>query len=154
MITKDHNLHSSYTATLMKWILMATFYWYITGCDPARRINMKNASAHDAEITWLIKEDSILNSPLFMNLSTEVKFLLKPQRPYHLVKLSTGNGNWRPADFNAIMDDVDSLIIKTHYGVVRLGTEELKQFLWTRRRGIDKSSINIFLTDEMMTGPQ
>lgn len=152
IITTGHNLHKKYIITLMKWLLVATALWCTIGCDPARRINMKNASSHDAEIIWLIKEDSVLNSPLFMNHSTEVRFLLKPERPYHLVKLSTGAGNWNPSAFNAIINDFDSLIIKTHQGVIRLGADELKPFLWARRGSVDKSNINIFLTDKMMAG--
>lgn len=150
-ITTDHNLRTTYLDTLLKWLLVITATVCVPGCDPARRINMKNTSGHDVEIRWFIKEDSILNSPLFMNNATEVTFLLKPHQPYNLVRLSTGIGVWNAADFEAIINDLDSLVIQSHYGKIRLDSLQLKQFLWDRRMGLDKGKINIFISDKMTT---
>jgi|GEM_PF-924401 len=119
----------------------------VAGCDPARRINMKNNSAQDAEIIWMLKTDSLLNSPFFMNNAAEVRFVLKPKAPFNEVRLSLGHGSWSPSDFKAVFEDVDSLIIRSHHGTIRLATSELKAFLWSRRSGVDKGDINIVIKD-------
>jgi hypothetical protein len=129
----------------MKSFLFILSIVALPGCDPARRINMKNTSGHDAEVIWLIKEDSIGNSPFFMNSSKEVKFTLQSNAPYNLIKLSLGQGNWAPAHFNAITEDLDSLIIRSHQGQIKLSTDELKAFLWPRRLGLDKGKILIHI---------
>jgi hypothetical protein len=119
----------------------------MSACDPARRIRMKNLSSHDAEIIWIIKEDSILSSPFFMNNSREAKFQLKPQSPYNKIELSTGIGNWSESQLKNILDDIESLTIKSHHGEIRVNSEELVDFLWPRRRGLDKGKIYIYIRD-------
>ncbi len=117
------------------------------GCNAARRINIKNTSGNDAEVIWLIKEDSLANSPFYMNAAKEVKFTLQAKAPYNFIKLSLGQGNWAPVHFNNITNDLDSLIIRSHHGYIKLGTEEIKAFLWTRRHGLDKGKITIHIKD-------
>lgn len=129
----------------MKPFLFISTIAFLYSCDPARRINMKNTSGGDAEIIWLIKEDSLANSPFFMSLSKEITFSLQSKPPYNHVKLSLGEGSWSAVHFNNIMEDVDSLIIRSHNGEIRMGQEELKAFLWSRRMGLDKGKINIYI---------
>jgi len=131
----------------MKLLLFILTIASLYSCDPARRINMKNTSGHDAEIIWKLKEDSLHSSPFFMNLSKEIRFKLHSKPPYNLVKLSLGEGSWSPMHFKNIIEDVDSLIIYSHHGEVRLGENELKPFLWSRRMGLDKGKINIYISN-------
>ncbi|MGZ5287666.1 MAG: hypothetical protein ACXWB9_10795, partial [Flavisolibacter sp.] len=70
--------------------------WFAWGCDPMRRINMKNRTDEKAEITWHIIKDSILSSPFFMSNSREVKFKMLPDGKSGDIKMSFGIGKWTP----------------------------------------------------------
>lgn len=120
-----------------------------TSCNPLRRIDMKNRSDSDVEITWLLKErDSMYSSPLFMNNSREVKFKLKPDKPYNIIKWSFGDGNWKLPYLKEITEHLESLEIKSGNGTVLLSSpEEIYSFLVSRRTGIGKRKIAIVIND-------
>ena len=116
----------------------------MTACDPFRRINMKNRSEHDADITWFIKMDSINHSYFFISSAQEVKFELKPQKPSNEIYMSFGVGTWTPKAVQNLVDDLDSLVIRWNKGVIRIkGEEEIKKFLLPRRKGFAKDKIEI-----------
>lgn len=118
-------------------------------CDPMRRINMKNESNEDAEITWFIKEDSILSSPFFISNSQEVNFQLGTRPGSNHVKMSFGTGTWSDKTVTNLIDDLDSVILKWNHKVAVLNTDsQMKDFLMARRKGIDKSKIQIILKKE------
>jgi hypothetical protein len=117
-------------------------------CDPMRRIAMKNNTHDEIEITWTIKEDSILNSPFYLSSSTKTTFKLLPEKPYDFVNMSCGVGTWTPQALQDITDDLESLVIKWKDREIRLDTdEELKSFLFPRRRGFERDRIKIIVTE-------
>ena len=120
----------------------------VVACDPARRINMKNETDSNAEITWIIKEDSVHNSPFFIASSKEQKFDLKPESPGNAIYMSAGIGTWTPRYLREIVNDLDSVIIRWNEKEIKLGSEdEIMNFLMPRRRGIGKDKIIITLKD-------
>jgi len=73
------------------FLLLSTL---IIGCNPQKRIIMRNASADDAEIIWKIAEDSVNVSRLYISNSPEVKIYLRPVKPHNLADMSFGIGTW------------------------------------------------------------
>jgi len=133
----------------MKILVFCLSILFISGCDPLRRINMKNETSNDAEITWIIKEDSLHKSPFFISSSREQKFELKPQSPGNAIYMSAGVGTWTPRYLREIVNDLDSVIIRWNDKEIRLGSEtEIMDFLLPRRRGIGKDKIIITLKDD------
>ncbi len=66
----------------MKLVFFILFIALVAiGCDPFRRINMKNYTGDDAEITWTIKDDSLHRSHFFLNNQKEQKFEIKDNIP-------------------------------------------------------------------------
>ncbi len=118
--------------------------WFTWGCDPMRRINMKNRTDEKAEIIWHIMEDSILSSPLYISNSQKVKFELLPGGRSRDIKMSFGMGNWSPRYLKSVIDDLDSVEIRWNnkYAVLR-SHEEMYEYLSARRRTPDKSKIQI-----------
>ena len=117
-------------------------------CSPLRKINMKNRSGGDVEITWKLKDlDSLYKSPFFMNLSRTTKFELKPDKPYNTVKMSFGMGSWPKDTLKMITDRLESLEIKSPNGTIKLdSSNNIYSFLWSRRKGIGKRKIEILIT--------
>ena len=125
-------------------VFLITILTLLTACDPLRRIKMKNRSGHDAEITWIIKQDSINQSPFFISSALDVKFDLKPQQPANEINMSFGVGTWTPKVVQNLVDDLDSVIIRGNKGVISIkGEEEIKKFLLARRKGFAKDKIEI-----------
>ena len=110
-----------------------------------RRIRMENYSGEEASISWVIKEDSLHQSKLFMSNSDTVRFTLQPKRPYNKIKMSVGTGNWRPAALAAFVDDLQCLEIKWKGGTIKLDTTAIYDYLVIRRQGMDNSQIRIQL---------
>jgi hypothetical protein len=105
---------------------------------------MRNNTDQDIEITWSIKEDSILVSPFFLSNSKETTFKLLPQSPYNRVFMSCGIGTWTPQAVQELTNDLDSVVIIHKGGIIRLDTdEEIKNFLFPRRRGFERDKIRI-----------
>src|SRR5690242_13845325 len=125
-------------------VLLLVFSLLCMSCDPMRRIDMRNNTDQDMEITWTIKEDSILVSPFYMSSSKETKFTLHPESPYNRVFMSCGIGTWTPLAVQDLTDDLDSVVIKHKGGEIKLDTdEEIKNFLFPRRRGFERDKIRI-----------
>ena len=119
------------------------------GCDPMRRINMKNNTAEKAVISWYIKEDSINSSPFFISSSREVEFTLHPGPDSKRIKMSFGSGKWSQAVVTNLVDDLDSLVIKWNHHVAVLKTQQqIEEYLMARRRGWDKSKIHMILKED------
>ena len=120
----------------------------MAACDPARRINMRNESGGDAEITWVIKEDSLHQSPFFITSSKEQKFELKNDKPGNAILMSAGVGTWTPRYLKEVVNDLDSVVIKWNGKELTLRSEEeILAFLLPRRMGIGKEKIEINLKD-------
>ncbi|MGZ8536932.1 MAG: hypothetical protein ACXWV9_01655 [Flavisolibacter sp.] len=113
-------------------------------CDPMRRIDMRNSTDEEIEITWNIKEDSILVSPFFLSNSKKTTFKLYPESPYNRVSMSCGIGVWTPQAIQELTNDLDSVVIKHKGGEINLNSdEEIKNFLFSRRRGFERDKIRI-----------
>jgi hypothetical protein len=134
----------------MKYSIVAflIIYLLMLGCSPLRKINMKNQSDGDVEITWTLKEqDSLFLSPFFMSNSRTVKFELKPEKPYNEVKMSFGMGSWPKDTLAIITDRLESLRIKSANGTIFLdSSKKIYSFLFNRRKGIGKRKIEILIT--------
>jgi hypothetical protein len=119
------------------------------GCDPLRRIEMKNRSGQDVEIRWKLKDlDSIYKSDFFISNSENLSFELKPEKPYNEVKMSFGEGTWKPKDLEAVTERLESLRIRSSAGTLELNSSsEIYRFLSHRRKGIGKRKILILIKD-------
>jgi hypothetical protein len=118
-------------------------------CDPMRRINMKNETSGQAQIRWFIKEDSVNSSPLFISNSQEQAFVLEPVPGQDLIKMSFGIGRWSPGKVEDFVDDLDSIMISwSGKKLLLVEQDQMKSFLLSRRRGLDKSKIMILFRDE------
>jgi hypothetical protein len=118
---------------------------FLMACNSMRRIRMENYSGEEAFISWVIKEDSLHQSKLFMSSSDTVRFTLQPKKPYNKIKMSVGTGNWRPAELSDFVDDLQCLEIKWKGGTIKLDTTAIYDYLVIRRRGMDNSQIKIEL---------
>jgi hypothetical protein len=130
-------------------VIVVVLAWFSPGCNPLRRIDMKNRSGQDVEIRWKLKDlDSIYKSDFFISNSDNLTFQLKPEKPYNEVKMSFGVGLWKPEDLAAVTDRLESLRIRSSSGTLELKTsEEIYQFLSHRRKGIGKRKILILIRD-------
>ena len=127
----------------MKIILFCLTVIFLLSCDPMRRIQMANYSNGDAEIIWTIKEDSILNSPLFISVNPEVRFHLAPTSK-KAINLSCGIGEWSISALNEFTDDLESLELKWVGGSIKMtNTDSIRNFLLNRRMGLDHGTIMI-----------
>jgi hypothetical protein len=116
---------------------------FLMACNSMRRIRMENRSDEEATISWVIKEDSLHQSKLFMSSSDTVRFTLQPKRPYNKIKMSVGTGNWRPKELSDFVDDLECLEIKWKGGTIKLDTTAIYDYLVIRRKGMDNSQIKI-----------
>jgi hypothetical protein len=127
----------------MKIILFFLAVIILPSCDPMRRIYIKNNSNGDAEVTWIIKEDSILSSPLFISNNPEVKFHLAP-KPNKVINMSCGIGEWSIEALDNFVDDLESLELKWVGGAIKMtNVDSIKNFLYNRRIGLDHGTISI-----------
>lgn len=124
--------------------IVVVFLW--AACNPVRRIDMQNNSGQEAEIVITIKEDSILNSPFYMNNATELRLPLKTQHPYNLVKMTFGEGPWNNSFLADITDDLETMQITSTAGTITLNTPtDIEKFLMARRKGITRRKIKIYI---------
>jgi hypothetical protein len=133
-------------AYLLIFLLAA---WITPGCNPLRMIEMKNRSGQDVEIRWKLKDlDSIYKSDFFISNSENLSFELKPAKPFNEVKMSFGEGTWKPKDLEAVTERLESLRIRSSAGTLELtSSSEIYQFLSHRRKGIGKRKILILIKD-------
>jgi hypothetical protein len=130
----------------MKYLLSLFITLLLLSCDPAKRIQMKNNSGADAEIIWTIKEDSIHKSGFYISNSKELKFALKPSKPYNEVMMTLGIGTWSMEAIKNCADDLESLVIRSSKAEVKLETvDAITEFLLARRKGFGKSKIEILV---------
>lgn len=117
-------------------------------CSPFRKINMKNQSGGNVEITWTIKEaDSLFNNPFFISNSRTLKFELKPHKPYNEVKMSFGIGSWSRDSLDILTKTLESLEIKSSDRTIQLNSpEDIYAFLLPRRKGFGNRKIEIVIT--------
>ena len=129
-------------------IFLLTAIYFLSGCSPFRKINMRNRSGGNVEFTWTIKEaDSLFNNPFFISNSRTVKFELKPEAPYNEVKMSFGVGSWPRDSLALLTNSLESLEIKTPSSTIQLNSpEEIYAFLFPRRKGIGNRKIEITIT--------
>ena len=130
----------------MKYITLSILLFVLaTACDPLRRIQMKNKSGSDVEITWTLKEsDTLQKTAFFMSNSDKVKFDLKPSRPYNEVNMSFGIGSWTADTLRSVTNSLESLQIKSAGGTIHLKSpEDIYNFLSNRKKGITKRKIVI-----------
>jgi hypothetical protein len=130
----------------MKILLIFTLVALVCSCDPMRRINIKNHSNEDAEVIWQIHEDSLLKSPLYIGNDPEVKYQLKQQPPYNVIKIPFGYGRWTTEYIKSIADDIKELIVikgsdTSHYN----STAQIWQYLEERKKGLGKKRIEILI---------
>ena len=117
----------------------------LSACHSARRINIINRTSDEAEIEWVIKEDSIHRSKLYISNSDTVRFTVHSKPPYNKIKMSFGAGNWAPKQVSDFVDDLNSLEIKWNGGYIKLDTTKIYDYLVLRRKGLDNSQIKISL---------
>lgn len=118
----------------------------LSACHSARRINIINRTSDEAEIEWVIKEDSIHRSKLYISNSDTVRFTVHSKPPYNKIKMSFGPGNWTPKELKNFTDDLHYLKMKWNAGFIKLdSTHRILDFLIIRRNGLDNSQINIVL---------
>jgi len=129
------------------WLVFIGGSVLLLACNSMRRIRMENYSSEDASITWVIKEDSINKSKLYLSNSKTVNFTLQQKKPYNMVKLSLGTGTWTPAVLTDFVDDLETLEIKWKGGMIKLDTTQIFDYLVIRRRSIDNSQIKIEIKD-------
>jgi len=113
-------------------------------CDPLRRIVVKNESTEKATITFKLKEDSALHSPVFINNSEKVSYTITNLSPHNKMRLSFGSGNWTHGAIKNLADDLDYLEIESTAGNQKLASEEeIITFLKEHLKGILRKNIHI-----------
>ena len=132
---------------LMKYLLLILLVLFFS-CDPMRRIDMRNNSSGDAEITWTLKEmDSLYKSPFFLSNSKKIKFKLQQNRPFNEANMSFGSGIWTKSAIDSITNRLDSLEIKTSSGTLKMDAREMNASLMANRKGLGKRRIIINTSD-------
>lgn len=127
-------------------ILFFSFYTTVVGCHSSRRINLINKTNGDVEMEWVIDEDSLLQSKLYISNSDTVKFSLPNKKPHNKIKMSFGSGTWTPKEVKNFTDDLHSFYLKWDTSFIKLdSSQQIMKFLLARRRGMDNSQINIIL---------
>ena len=120
------------------------------GCDPVRRIDMKNETGDSAEIVWTLKENEDpreWNSFMISN-SNELKFSLNPQKNNE-VKMSFGTGSWTPTEVEKLVAQLESLEIVSSSGRIKIDSLPLlKEFLLARRKGVGGARIEIVVSKQ------
>lgn len=113
-----------------------------------RRIDMKNRSGGEVEITWKLQDrDSIYKSDFFISNSDELSFEINPGESND-IKMTFGVGNWKPAALYAVTERLESLEIKSPSGTILLKSpDDIYNFLINRRRGLTNRRIVIEIND-------
>jgi hypothetical protein len=130
----------------MKIFLLIAVVVFVCSCDPMRRINIKNQSKEEAVVIWQLHEDSVLTSPFYTGNEPHVKYQLKQNPPYNIIKIPFGYGRWTTDYIKSIADDVKSLVIikgsdSSHFN----STAQIWQYLEERKKGFGKKRIEIII---------
>ena len=130
----------------MKPYLFLMFCWCCMACNAGRKIVVENKTKSDVEIVWVIKEDSIHQSPLYISNSDVVKLTIHENSPRKKMTFTVGSGSWTPAVLNSFADDLHSMQLKWNTGFIKLDSSvKIVDFLRIRRKGIDNSVIHIVM---------
>lgn len=117
------------------------------GCDPARRIEMKNKSSDTAEFIWKSREDSIGFNPFVLTNNKELKFTIPPHKNSK-IKMSFGIGVWSPSEVEKVIFGIESFEILSARHKIRIDSlPQLRDYLLARRKGVGGSKIEIVITD-------
>ena len=128
------------------YLILFVAYPCLVSCHSAKRINIENRTTDEAEITWVLKADSIHESHLYLSNSDTVRFYLTNKAPDNKLKLSVGKGSWTPGELSNFVDDLKYMKLKWTGNFIKLDSaQDIKDFLRLRRKGIDNSQINIVL---------
>ena len=139
----------------MKYFVFIFLLQLFFSCDPMRRIDMKNNSSGDVEITWTLKEmDSLYKSPFFLSNSKKIKFKLQQKKPFNEANMSFGSGIWTKEAIDSITNRLDSLEIKSSSGILRMDSKGMNAFLMDKRKGLGKRRIIINTSDISSTTNQ
>ncbi len=130
----------------MKIFLSIVVTVFICSCDPMRRINIKNQSNEEVVVIWQIHKDSVLTSPMFIGNDPEVKYTLKQDPPFNLIKIPFGYGRWTTDYIKSVADDLKGLIvIKGSDSLHFNSTAQIWQYLEERKKGFGKKRIEIVI---------
>lgn len=129
-------------STIMKYsLLLLVATACLLGCDPARRIEMKNLGNDTAQVIWRVKKDSIGFNAFNLSNSRELKFTLLPNRKDG-IKMSFGVGVWSPEEVERLVHQLESFEIKNAGENMRIDSMAvLRNFLLSRRKGSSKIQI-------------
>jgi hypothetical protein len=119
----------------------------LVGCNPTRRIILKNNSGAQASLSWKLGgTDSLWRSPFFISSTDSSSIILQAQKPANVAEMSFGQGSWTPDVLQEAIRDLKSMHLQWNKGLINLNSrEEIAAFLLDRRRGIDKHRIVIVL---------
>ena len=135
----------------MKYLLSVTaisLQLLLFGCNPARRIEMKNMSGDTAQVIWKIQEDSSGQNPFNLSNNKELKFRLPPRGKGSTIAMSFGVGTWSPSELGFMISKVESLEIISARRVVKIDSLPLlKDFLLARRKGVGGLRIQILIAE-------
>jgi hypothetical protein len=149
LIRKIFNKRAALKSCFAYLLIFLMTAWITSGCNPLRMIEMKNKSGQDVDIRWKLKDlDSIYKSDFFISNSENLTLELKPVKPFNEVKMSFGEGTWKPKDLEAVTERLESLRIRSAAGTLELkSSSDIYRFLMHRRKGIGKRKILILIKD-------
>ncbi len=131
----------------IKFLTLIFFIFLFAGCDPMRRVIVKNTSSSPVTITWKLKEDSARHSPLFIfSNSDKVTFTIGNKPGQNIMRLPFGMGNWKDGALDAMVDDLKSFEIESNSADTLYKEEgEIKAYLQSHLKGILKKNIKIYI---------
>src|SRR5215210_5156604 len=113
------------------------FAGLFSGCDPARRIEMKNRTDDSVTFVWTSLEDSIGYNPFIISNARELTLSVPPHKE---IRMSFGIGTWSPLRVQQIISKLASFEILSSNQRIKIDSLELlKDFLLARRKGIGGS---------------
>ena len=127
--------------------LLALLLLIAVGCDPVRRIDMKNETGDTVKFIWKLREDSLLFNPFLLSNSKDLVFVLTPSKS-RAINLSFGEGSWTPSEVKKLTGHLESLEIVSAAQRIKIDSLPLlKDFLLARRRGIGGARIEIAIRE-------
>ncbi|HVG15728.1 MAG TPA: hypothetical protein VM935_12230 [Chitinophagaceae bacterium] len=124
--------------------ITSILFLVLIACSPSRQIKFENKTEGPAEMVWVLKEDSLTRSRLFVSNSDTVRFSLHNNKPRNKLRMSFGQGSWTHKELLNFADDLEALQLKWNAGFIKLdSTSKIMDFLSIRRKGIDNSQISI-----------
>lgn len=116
------------------FLLLVIVAAFAVGCDPARRITMKNVGTDTTQIIWTASEDSIGFNPFVLHNSKELKFTIPPGKNNE-VKLSFGVGSWTPDYVETFMKYLKSVEVISKQQSFKLdSTAVIKEYFLAHRK--------------------